>query len=320
LPFVEDLEQLLLGASLTLTSDDVMARVDLDEELVDAVWAALGFAEVDSSVVAFTELDVKAVQDSAALLGTGMVDSSTWLVMARTMGQGLARLAEAQLDVFRRTAADVSLEDLDAMMAAMAPVVLPRIEALLLYNWRRQFAAAVQRALAAERDPGELPTLTVGFLDLVDYTRTSRGWDASRLERTLETFERDVSLRVASVGGRVVKTLGDGVLFTTAAPLLAVRVALDTVEAHLADDELPSVRAGVATGPVLERLGDVYGEPVNLASRLCDEARPSSLLVDRVAAAELDGVPGLRLRPLERRSVRGFRSLNPVLVRRGEPD
>src|SRR5207245_2164173 len=104
----------------------------------------------------------------------------------------------------------------------------------------------------------------------------------------------------------VVKTLGDGVLFTTSTPRAAVEVALDTVQAHDADDDLPSVRVGIASGPVLVRLGDVYGEPVNLASRLCDQARPSSVLVDRVAAADLEGVAGLRVRPLERRSVRGF--------------
>jgi adenylate cyclase len=222
---MEDLEELLLGAPLTLTSDEVMARVPLPEELVDAVWAALGFAKVDSDVVAFTENDVKALQESAALLATGFVDSSTWLVMARTMGQGLARLAEAQLDVFRRTAAGLSMDDVQALVGTAAEEVLPKIEALLIYNWRRQFAAAVQRAFAGERGPGELPTLAVGFVDIVDYTRSSRDWDAGRLERTLETFERDLSLRVAAVGGRVVKTLGDGVLYTTSSPRAAVEVA-----------------------------------------------------------------------------------------------
>lgn len=318
---MEDLEPLLLGAPLTLTREEVLSRVQLDEELVDAVWAALGFAVMGPDVVAFTELDVKALQDSAALLSSGVVDTSTWLVMARTMGQGLSRLAEAQLEVFRRTAVELAPDQVEETIAATAPQVLPRIEALLVYNWRRQFTAAVQRAFAAERDPGELPTLTIGFVDLVDYTRTSRGWDADRLERTLELFERGLSLRIAALGGRVVKTLGDGVLFTTTSTVDAVEVALQTVQAHLEDDELPSVRAGVATGPVLERLGDVYGDPVNLASRLCDEARPSSLLVDRAAAADLEQVQGLQVRSLERRSVRGFRSLHPFLVRRdSRPD
>jgi adenylate cyclase len=314
---VDDLDRLLLGAPLSLTKAEVMERVAVPDELVEAVWAALGFAEVDSDVVAFTELDVQALRDSAELLATGVVDTDTWLVMARTMGQSLSRLAEAQLDVFRKVAVE---EDTDVAEVALASaaVAVPRIEALLLFVWRRQFAAAVQRALTAERDPDELPTLSVGFLDLVDYTRSSRGWDAARLERTLETFERDVSLRVAAVGGRVVKTLGDGVLFSAASARAAVEVALDTVAAHAEDPELPAVRAGVATGAVLERLGDVYGQPVNLASRLSDEARPSSVLVDRAAAAELADTEGLRVRPLERRSVRGFRSLSPFLVRREE--
>jgi adenylate cyclase len=314
---VEDLDQLLLGAPLTLTRNQVLASADLPEDLVHAVWAALGFAEVDPDVVAFTELDVQALRDSAQLLGTGVVDTDTWLVMARTMGQSLARLAEAQLDVFRKAAGPVAGdEDLLGVAMQAAGLAVPRIEALLLFVWRRQFAAAVQRALAAERDPHEMPRLSVGFVDLVDYTRSSRSWDAGRLERTLETFERDVSLRVVAVGGRVVKTLGDGVLFTAPSTRGAVDVALDTVAAHADDPELPSVRTGVASGAVLERLGDVYGEPVNLASRLSDEARPSSVLVDRSAAAELEQVEGLRVRPLERRSVRGFRALSPFLVRR----
>ncbi|HUR14192.1 MAG TPA: adenylate/guanylate cyclase domain-containing protein [Mycobacteriales bacterium] len=313
---MDDLDRVLLGAPMTLTRGDVLARVDLPEGLVLDVWAALGFPEVPDGVVAFTELDVQALEDSAALLATGVVDAATWLVMARTMGQSLARLAEAQLDVFRKVAADLDVTDATGAALGAAGLAVPRIEALLMFVWRRQFAAAVQRALAFERSPDELASLTVGFVDLVDYTKSSRAWDPVRLEQTLEVFERGVSLRVTAVGGRVVKTLGDGVLFTTPSPRGAVEVALETVEAHAADEEMPTVRAGLATGAVLERLGDVYGEAVNLASRLCDEARPSSVLVDRVAAGALGDDEDLSVRQLERRPVRGFRSLSPFLVRR----
>lgn len=314
---MEDLDRLLLGAPLTLTRQQVLDAAELPAELVDQVWAALGFAEAADDVVAFTELDVQALRDSAELLALGVVDTDTWLVMARTIGQTLSRLAEAQLDVFRR--AGLVATDDEALLGtavALAGPVVPKIEALLMFVWRRQFAAAVHRTLTAQRDPNELPRLSVGFLDLVDYTRSSRTWDANRLERTLETFERDVSLRVAAVGGRVVKTLGDGVLYTTPTSRNAVEVALDTAAAHDEDEELPSVCAGVASGAVVERLGDVYGEPVNLASRLSELAKPGSLLVDRNAAAELEKDEELQVRPLERRSVRGFRSLHPFLVRR----
>lgn len=313
---MEDLYALLLGAPLTLTQGEVIARAGVPEELAKAVWAALGFAEVAPEEVAFTELDVQALRDSIALVSAGIVDRPTQLMMARTMGQALSRLAEAQLDVFRKMAGDLSVDEAELLASATAADVLPRIESLLLHVWRRQFSAAAQRALAGTRDAEGLVEVAVGFIDLVDYTRSSREWDAARLERTLETFERDLSLRVAAVGGQVVKTLGDGVLFTTRTSVTAVQVALDTIEAHLADQELPSVRAGVAFGPVLVRLGDVYGEPVNLASRLCDEARPATLLVSRAVADAVAEADGLELRSLGRRSVRGYRSMSPYLVRR----
>jgi adenylate cyclase len=313
---MEDLEAMLLGAPRTLTSPEVVARAGLSEELAEAVWAALGFAEVPDEEVAFTEFDAEALRTSGELLATGVVDVDSWLVMARTTGQAMARLAEAQLDVFRRVAGELSADESVALAVAASGDVLPRIEKLLMFTWRRQFAAAVQRTLAAVPGDHGLPTLAVGFVDIVDYTRSSRSWDAARLERTLETFERDVSLRVAAVGGRVVKTLGDGVLYTTDTARDAAEVALDTVAAHRDTEDLPAVRAGVALGPVLVRLGDLYGEPVNLASRLSDEARPSSVLVDGEAAAALQGVDGLEVRPLAKRSVRGFRSVTPFLVRR----
>lgn len=311
-----DLDALLLGAPLTLTAPEVVAQAGVPEELADAVWAALGFAEVGDDEVAFTARDVEALQRSAELMASGVVDADTWLVLARAMGQALSRLAEAQIDVFRRVTREVSPEDLLASSQLLAADVVPQIEDLLLFVWRRQFTAAVHRALASAPTAGSLPRLAVGFVDIVDYTRASRDWDAAQLERTLETFERDVSLRVGAVGGRVVKILGDGVLYTADSAVDAVLVALETVEAHLADESLPSVRAGVAAGPVLVRLGDVYGDPVNLASRLCDEARPASVLVDREVAAELADLAGVGVRPLARRAVRGIRSLTPYLVRR----
>jgi adenylate cyclase len=312
---VDDLDTVLLGAPLELTRLDVIAQSGVAPELADAVWNALGFASVGDDVRAFTVNDVQALRNSQQLIASGLVDTDTWLVMARTMGQALSRLAEAQIDVFGRVLGDLEPQEAVNVALAAAEQVVPPIEQLLLFVFRRQFAAAAHRTLAGAGQEDQ-PTITVGFLDLVDFTRSTRRWDVSRLEQTLEVFERDTALRVAAIGGRVVKTLGDGVLFAASDPVAAVRVALDTVQAHLEDDELPGVRGGLASGPVLERLGDRYGEPVNLASRLADEARASSVLVDRVLADRLEGADDLVLRPLARRSVRGYRSLSPFLVRR----
>jgi adenylate cyclase len=315
---VDDLDTVLLGARPDLTRLDVIEQSGVAPELADAVWNALGFASVGDDVRAFTANDVQALRNSQQLIASGLVDPDTWLVMARTMGQALSRLAEAQIDVFGRVLGDLEPQEAIEVALAAAEHVVPPIEQLLLFVWRRQFAAAAHRTLAGVGQHDQ-PTITVGFLDLVDFTRSTRSWDVSTLEQTLEVFERDTALRVAAMGGRVIKTLGDGVLFAASDPVAAVQVALDTVQAHLDDGELPLVRAGLASGPVLERLGDLYGEPVNIASRLADEARASSVLVDRVLAQRLEGADGLVVRPLAKRSVRGYRSLTPFLVRRATP-
>ena len=310
---MEDLERLLLGEAPSLTREEVDARSGVPASVSYDIWAAMGFAEVPYGEPAFTEADLRALRTAAALLELGVIDGDTLLVMARAMGQGMAKLAEAQLDVFRGMSASLTLDEAIEAMSSVADDVLPKLDELVLFVWRRQFAAAVQRSLATAREDG-MPVLAVGFLDLVDFTRSSRSWDAGQLERTLEQFERSTSLRVAAAGGRVVKTLGDGVLYTTDHPADAVAVALDTVTAHGSDPALPSVRGGVACGPVLVRLGDVFGEPVNIASRLSEQARPGSVLVDRGVTAQLGDA--FEVRPLSRRSVRGYRSLAPYLVRR----
>ena len=308
---MEDLDALLLGAPVDLTREDVEARSGVPSELALDIWSAMGFAEIPHGELAFTEKDVEALKTGVELLELGVIDVDTLLVMARAMGQGMARLAEAQVDVLRQLSNGLELDEAIGAIADTADDVLPRIDLLLLFVWRRQFAAAINRTLATARQDG-MPLLAVAFLDLVGFTKSTRTWDAGQLEQTLERFERDTSLRVAAVGGRVVKTLGDGVLFTTDSAASAVKIALDTAAAHEADENLPSVRGGVAWGPVLVRLGDVFGEPVNLASRLSEEARPGSVVVDKHAAAELEGYDVLQL---SRRSVRGYRALTPYLVR-----
>jgi adenylate cyclase len=309
-----DLEAALLGSAANLTREDVAARAGVDLDEARAIWAALGFPEVPPGEPAFTERDVDALRTAFAIRDSGFVAPDTLLVLARAMGQGLARLAEAQVEVTRGQAAGLSADDARAATVAAADEVMPDLEQLMVLVWRRQLLAATERSLAT-LGTGH-PVLAVGFVDLVGFTQTSRESDAGDLQRLLERFERDTSLRVTSVGGRVIKMLGDEVLFVTDDAGAAAEVALETVAVHEQDESLPQVRAGVALGPVLVRLGDVFGEPVNLASRLTSEARPSTVLVDLHAAEALASDPSYELMPLKHRSVRGYRALRPHVLRR----
>jgi adenylate cyclase len=310
-----DLEQALLGAPCTLTRDEVAERAGVSLDAAQAVWAAMGFAEVPADERAFTELDVAALRTAVRLRESGIVDSDTLLVLARAMGQGLARLAEAQVGVFRGQTEGMTVEDAQSAATAAAEEVLPGLEQLMVHVWRRQFAAATERSFASLVEGG-LPDLAVGFVDLVGFTQTSRESDAHALAVLLERFERETSLRVTAYGGRVIKMLGDEVLYVTDDVTSAAEVALATVEAHEQDQSLPQVRAGVAYGSVLSRLGDVFGEPVNLASRLTTEARPGSVLVDLHAAELLRQDPSYAVVSLKHRSVRGYRNLRPHALRR----
>jgi adenylate cyclase len=315
----DGLEATLLGARCELTRDEVADAVGISEPEARSLWNAMGFAEVSPTERAFTTRDVEALRTAIAFAESGIVSADTVLVLARSMGQELARTAEAQVEVFRSATEGLTPEEVLDSAGHLAESMVPMLEQLVVHVWRRQFAAATARAFAAA-DAGGQPQTAVGFVDLVDFTRSTQQWDASTLERTLERFERDTALRVTAVGGRVVKTLGDAVLYVTDQVDTAVEVALQTVEAHAEDDELPDVRAGVALGPLLVRLGDVFGTPVNLASRLTDEARPRTVLVDEVVADALADDGSYELKRLRRRSVRGYRSLTPYLLRRTTVD
>jgi adenylate cyclase len=216
--------------------------------------------------------------------------------------------------VLRGQAAGLTADQAREASVAAAQEVLPGLEQLVVLVWRRQLLAATERSLATLG--GGHPTLAVGFVDLVGFTQTSRETDAAQLQRLLERFERETSLRVTAAGGRVIKMLGDEVLYVTDDVRDAAEIALVTVAAHEQDDTLPQVRAGVALGPVLARLGDVFGEPVNLASRLTAEARPGTVLVDLQAADALREDPAYELVRLQHRPVRGYRALRPHVLRR----
>ncbi len=115
----------------------------------------------------------------------------------------------------------------------------------------------------------------------------------------------------------LVKTLGDAVMLVSPERDPLLDLLLDLVDAAEADDQLPMLRVGVACGPALERGGDWYGRPVNLASRLTGLARPASV----VATAEVrDATPDLRWSALRARKVRGVGEMKLFRARRPEAE
>ena len=137
---------------------------------------------------------------------------------------------------------------------------------------------------------------------------------------------------VVDHGGRVIKNIGDEVLFVADDLAGAADAALTmTSRGSDPDDPFPEVRAGLAYGDVVSRLGDVFGPTVNIASRLTSVARPGAVLIDRGAHDALTGDDagdtddtqheerehaGFSFRRMRRTSVKGYSRLQSWVLRR----
>ena len=132
----------------------------------------------------------------------------------------------------------------------------------------------------------------------------------------VQRFEALAADLVTAGGGRVIKTVGDEVLFTSEEPLSAAVIGLSLSEQMAIDPVVPDVRVGIAHGPVLRSLGDVYGPTVNLASRLTALAEPGTVVTDAATAARLAEHDALLMVAQRRRKVRGFGILQPLLITR----
>jgi adenylate cyclase len=319
----EALERLLLDGPRRYTRLQVAELAGMPPERTQRLWRALGFPDASDDDPAFTDADVEALHVLSTLIDSGFVGPDTEASIARAMGQALSRLADWQTDMLADALARLGGDDdrpsataEEAVEAARA--LLPRLRHVQDYVWRRHLAANADRLLAAAA-PGDRRELAVGFADLVGYTSRSRGMGGRELGVMIEDFESIAAEVIARHHGRVVKTVGDGVLFTASSAVAAAEIGLDLPEVWAAEDR-PPLRVGAAYGPVLTRLGDVYSPVVNLASRLTSLARPGTVLVDRELAQRLRDVPEYKVRPLRRVSVRGYDHLQPWLVRRRRTD
>jgi adenylate cyclase len=324
---VDDLVDVVLGSPRRLRREEVAYAAGVPMEKARRLWRAMGFADVGDAV-AFTDEDADALRLLGTLLRRGILDTPTALDVARSLGQTTSRLADWQVDTFGRLLVERGVIDSrdplsERSVAALfreMEVLLPALERLLVHGWRRQLAAAFERGLgdAGQTDPTETGHLTVGFADQVGFTRLARGLDAAELGSLVDRFESRSADIVAAESGRLIKTLGDEILFVAADPGAAAEIALRLIAEHERDETVPRLRIGLATGVVVSRRGDVHGTTVNLASRLTALAEPDSVLVDPASAAALGDDARFDLRPLTPRAVRGIGTVRPVVLERGE--
>ncbi|MEZ0448755.1 adenylate/guanylate cyclase domain-containing protein [Cellulomonas sp. ICMP 17802] len=343
---VGELDAELLGGPRTLSARDLAARAGIEVDVVRGFWTTMGLPHADPDDPIYTERDAEAIDRAAALVRDHGLDLRTVMTVTRALGHTSDRLALWQVEALvEDMAGRYELDDTTARLlvldrlASLAPV----LEAQLVHSYRRQLAAIAGRYAgefgqlrAPGPDSSALPLArAVGFADMVSFTRRTAGLGSTDLSQFVQRFEAAARDVVSASGGRVVKTIGDAVLFVADSPGTGAVIALGLAEAlgkELDVDRetttgglfegargVTPVRVGFVWGRVLSRFGDVFGPDVNLAARLTDIADPSTVLVDAGTADVLATDSRFVLEPRPARRLAGIGTVAPVRLRAARP-
>jgi class 3 adenylate cyclase len=159
------------------------------------------------------------------------------------------------------------------------------------------------RGLAPPPAPEEPPAIV--FVDLSGFTALTRERGDESAVHAAASLQRRADDAARKHRGRLVKLLGDGAMLRLTDAAMGVSAALELVET-MSGEGVVSSHAGVHAGPVIERDLDVFGQTVNLASRIADVAAAGEVLVseavtlasddaafgfEAIGNAELQGVP-----------------------------
>ena len=312
------LAEALIGTA-EFTTLEVAREAGVELAQARRLWRALGFPPVAADERLFTRSDIEILRVVGALSALQNADPDDLLQLTRVIGQSMARVADAQvtatsarLEQQRSEAAssEAALGELVSRIEAFAPSV----EQALGYVWRRHLLAALRRLSATPSAADR--TLTIGFADLVGFTAVSQALDPHELAVMVDRFEAIAYEHIPERGGRVVKMIGDEVMFAVEDGAFAADIAVGLVEAHAREATLPDIRVGLASGPTLAWEGDLFGPTVNLASRLVNFARPNTVLISDELGEQLKDDPRFDLRHLRSVQLHGIGRVRPWVLRR----
>jgi len=335
-------ERLLLGGDPELALRQVAERAGTSLELACRFWRAMGFADVSVDLVRFTDADVQALRGVAELIDEnddgkpsasapgGGLGAASVMELLRAQSYTMDRLVLWQ---FETVVADISqrlhLDDTSARLVALDHIdeMIDSLSAQLTYVWRRHLASLIGRTNGEvaqrgreEAGPDMYPlTRSLGFVDIVSFTQRAQTMGRRELSTMLEDFESKARDVVTSRGARVVKTIGDAVMYISDDLTIAADVVTALVAELQSGPETMRVRASLVEGRVVSRSGDVFGPTVNLASRLVDTAEPGGICMDEPTARALQDTPAsslYRVRRCHEVVAKGLGSITPWSLER----
>lgn len=289
------------------TLDEVAEQTGVSPQRVAELSLAVGLPVAQGDAV-FSGADIRIFRFFAG--GAAQFGEAPLLRFMRTVGSSLSRTAEAAVSLFyvnvegplrargttERELAEAGLravESIDMLQQILHDLFRSHMEVVI--EWFR--GTELGRSVHTAR-------MTVGFIDLVGFTALSTTLSAGELTDLIDRFEVRAHDTVVARGGRLVKLIGDEVMFVTLDAGSACDIALALCE-EFVGDPVVRPRGALATGDLIVRGGDYYGPIVNVASRLAELAVPAELLVTS-AVADTVRSPALRFEPAGRRMLKGL--------------
>jgi adenylate cyclase len=313
-----------LSSEAKYTAREISERTGVDVGFLTASRRALGLPVPADDERVYGEKDLETAALGSAHRAAGFADEDA-LEVARVLGQGMARYAEATRALVARTFIEPGLDEYElahryrAVAEQLMPLAGPWLEhvfALHLQQVLRSDALTQEQRRAGRLD--DTQDAVVAFADLVGFTELGEnvsveelGSVAGRLSHLAgEALEPEVKL---------VKLIGDAVMLVSPKPEPMLESTLRLIESAAEDDTFPPLRAGVACGQAVHRWGDWFGTPVSLASRLTARARPSTVLVSAEIAASVEN--GFAFSDAGRKRLKGFSApVHAFRAKRAEPE
>ncbi len=304
---------LVFAADEGLTAGDLAAGTGASTDQVLAIWRALGVEVPGADTPMFSSADVSLV---GSLISVDMYSHDEGDELLHVIGSALSRIADAAISFYVQTVesdlaeggADTLLLAQKSSAAAMKALELGAGLGAVFVHLMRDGVDRQRRAQAHVSDRA-LYRVAVGFVDLVGFTPLSHRMATRELSAFIGQFETRAFRLASDHGGRIIKHIGDEVMFVAIDPVAGCRLALALMTEFVDDGIQP--RGGLAFGDVVARQGDYYGEVVNLASRLADLAIPGEVLADENVRVAASG-SGLVFEGAGRRQLKGFEEPVPV--------
>jgi adenylate cyclase len=270
----------VLGASYTAA--EVQERTGMPAALLLRIRRLAGLPDAGGEDRVFADEDIALAETIKQFMDAGFGEDAI-NEMTRVLGEAMSRLAATTVAAFTEAFLEPgdSEREVAERFATLAEQMTPALTPVLVATYKAHLRESVRRGMLsrAELQAGQIDSaqeLFVCFADLVGFTRLGGEVALAELGSVAGTLAQLAS-EATEKPVRLVKTIGDAAMFVSPEAGPIVHTALRLVQA-VQDAELPSLRAGIASGAATVRAGDYYGPSVNLASRVTGIARPGSVL------------------------------------------